>query len=376
MPLPQRPQAPIANSARPSSPQQVARSFSAYSAQNPLGQTYFSELGKDMQNRITNQFGISAEQWDNPNSYHANLLRSQLAASMKDPNDMRFHNYASQYKQYASVPQMMSVLDKNIGWDRAKQRWMDHKNDVAPSSSPVVPQQPTTVATGGRGARQAPGSPPSSAKPVSVGGSTGQTGPSGGGGVMDDSPQAPAPRPVAPQQNIPSPAPKPMPRPASPSQTPPAPKPEVPDTSTRVLSRAPVKKGSAMTDKQMFKVAFLSKCIEQGMTIDEIHLRVKQALHLKKADPLSAAVEFIKTVPTIGLAGIGLAGGGGYYLGNKVIGPGIHEAIKPPIPDKEDMMREELINEYDRQSELIKRQSELARRKRLRDMNISGVTRY
>ena len=136
------------------------------------------------------------------------------------------------------------------------------------------------------------------------------------------------------------------------------------------------KQGAAMDDKQMFKVAFLAKCVEDGLTLDEIHLRVKQALHLKKADPLSAAVEFIKTVPTIGLAGIGLAGGGGYYLGNKVIGPGIHEAIKPPIPDKEDMMREELINEYDRQSELIKRQSELARRKRLRDMNISGVTRY
>lgn len=138
------------------------------------------------------------------------------------------------------------------------------------------------------------------------------------------------------------------------------------------------KKSSAMTDKQMFKVAFLSKCIEHGMTLNEIHLRVKQALHFaeKRASGIDAAVELIKTLPTVALAGLGLAGGGSYYLGNKVVGPGIHEAIKPPIPDKDDMMREELINEYDRQSELIRRQSELVRRKKLRDMNISGVTRY
>jgi hypothetical protein len=135
------------------------------------------------------------------------------------------------------------------------------------------------------------------------------------------------------------------------------------------------KQGEAMTEKQMFKVAFLSKCIEEGLTLDDIKLRVKQALYFteKRANTL---VELLKTMPVLAAGGAGLAGAGGYYLGNKVIGPGIHEALKKPIPDKEDMLREEIINEYDRQTETIKRQAELARRRRLRDMGISGVTRY
>lgn len=175
--------------------------------------------------------------------------------------------------------------------------------------------------------------------------------------ALRQSPMA-APKPIQPAAAL---------RPAEPNLPPPA-----------TPSQTTLKQGATMTDKQMFKVAFLSKCIEDGLSLDEIKVRVKQALYFaeKKAGVADAFVDLIKTMPLVAGAGLGAAGAGGYYLGNKIIGPGIHEAVKPPIPDKEDMLREELINEYDRQTDIIKRQAELARRKRLRDMNISGVTRY
>ena len=137
------------------------------------------------------------------------------------------------------------------------------------------------------------------------------------------------------------------------------------------------KQGSAMTDKQMFKVAFLAKCIEEGLTIDEMKLRVKQALYFveKKAN-WGALGELIRTVPALALGTAALTAGGGYYAGKHILGPGIHEAFKAPLPDKEDLLKEEIINEYDRQAETIKRQAELTRRRRERDRGMSGITRY
>jgi hypothetical protein len=137
------------------------------------------------------------------------------------------------------------------------------------------------------------------------------------------------------------------------------------------------KQGSAMTDKQMFKVAFLAKCIEDGLTIDEIKLRVKQALHaVEKKANLAALGELIRTVPALALGTAALTAGGGYYAGKNIVGPGIHEAFKAPLPDKDDLLKEEIINEYDRQAETIKRQAELTRRRRARDRGMSGITRY
>jgi hypothetical protein len=137
-------------------------------------------------------------------------------------------------------------------------------------------------------------------------------------------------------------------------------------------------KEGGLTDKQMFKVAFLAKCIEDGLTIDEIKVRVKQALHVveKKANTYAAIADLIRTVPLLGLGAGSLIAGGGYYGGKNIIGPGIHEAFKAPLPDKEDLLKEEVINEYDRQAETIKRQAELTRRRRERDRGMSGITRY
>jgi hypothetical protein len=143
------------------------------------------------------------------------------------------------------------------------------------------------------------------------------------------------------------------------------------------------KQGAAMNDKQMFKVAFLAKCVEDGLTLDQIHMRVKQALALveKNAEGKSLfdtlnPLPLIRDVGYTGLGGAALAGAGSYYLGNKLLGPAMYQATKAPIPSKEDLLQEELANEYDRQTEIIKRQTEMTRRKRERDRGMSGVTRY
>jgi len=137
------------------------------------------------------------------------------------------------------------------------------------------------------------------------------------------------------------------------------------------------KQGAAMDDKQMFKVAFLAKCIDEGLNLDEIKIRVKQALYFaeKRALDLSILGQ-LGSIPLVGLAGLTAAGAGGYYLGNQVVGPGLHNVTKAPIPSREEMLNEELTNEYDRQATLIKRQTEMAKRRRERDRGISGVTRY
>ena len=143
------------------------------------------------------------------------------------------------------------------------------------------------------------------------------------------------------------------------------------------------KQGEAMNDKQMFKVAFLAKCVEDGLTLDQIHVRVKQALALaeKSAEGKSwfDALNPMPLIRELGYTGGGIAalgGAGSYYLGNKLLGPGLYQATKPPIPSKDDLLQEEITNEYDRQTEIIKRQTEMTRRKRERDRGISGVTRY
>lgn len=147
------------------------------------------------------------------------------------------------------------------------------------------------------------------------------------------------------------------------------------------------KQGEAMDDKQMFKVAFLAKCVEEGLTLDQIHTRVKQALAmtekkaivgletLQKLNPFSL-LGYAKDFSLTALGGAALAGAGSYYAGNKLLGPALYQMTKAPTPTKEDLLQEELSNEYDRQTDILKRQTEMTRRRRERDRGISGVTRY
>ena len=98
-----------------------------------------------------------------------------------------------------------------------------------------------------------------------------------------------------------------------------------------------------MNDKQMFKVAFLAKCVEDGLTLDQIHMRVKQALALAEKSGADKSwfdalnpLPFIRDVGYTGAGVAALGGAGSYYLGNRLLGPGLYQATKAPIPTKDD----------------------------------------
>lgn len=196
-----------------------------------------------------------------------------------------------------------------------------------------------------------------------------------------------------------------------------APKP--PTGGTYASSRFTQKKGSHnMTGKQLFKLAFLSKCIEDGLTMEQMCERAKQALHFSEkraAHEKKALLGELGELALKGLgygatgvgntivggkdlavAGLGALGNGlgslganlpwmagaaaigaplaaGYYIG----GPMSYNMLsKPNLPTKEEMMQEELLNEYEKQTKQLKQQSELAKRRKERSKGISGVTRY
>jgi hypothetical protein len=148
------------------------------------------------------------------------------------------------------------------------------------------------------------------------------------------------------------------------------------------------KQGSAMDDKQMFKAAFLAKCVEDGLSIDQIAERVKTALHTAKAksfyekrsgivgEAADAAANVLKTLAKgyglAGLASIGIPTAAGYYG----LGPLIHNVTKPNLPNRDEILKEELTREYERQADMLKKNTELAKRRKERSKNISGITRY
>jgi hypothetical protein len=125
-----------------------------------------------------------------------------------------------------------------------------------------------------------------------------------------------------------------------------------------------------MNNRQMFKAGFLAKCVEDGLTLPEIKQRVKQAIHVKKADGL---LESLAQAPVAGLLG---AGALGTALGHMVIGPSVYETFKERKSTPEELMHQELVGEYDRQARIIQQNTDLARRKKLRDNGIRGITRY
>ena len=125
-----------------------------------------------------------------------------------------------------------------------------------------------------------------------------------------------------------------------------------------------------MNNRQMFKAGFLAKCVEDGLTLPEIKQRVKQAIHVKKADGI---LESLAQAPVAGLLG---AGALGTALGHMVIGPSVYETLKERKSTPEELMHQELVGEYYRQARIIQQNTDLARRKKLRDNGIRGITRY
>ena len=207
-------------------------------------------------------------------------------------------------------------------------------------------------------------------------------------------PTAQAPTAQAPAARAPA-APASTPNMRAKTVTNTAPKP--PAGGTYASSRFSQKQGShKMTGKQLFKLAFLSKCIEDGLTMEQTCERAKQALHFsekralfgiddlisKGGDALTATIGaggkvlggLASNLPWMaGAAAVGAPLAAGYYIG----GPLSYNMLsKPNLPTKEEMMQEELLNEYEKQTKQLKQQSELAKRRKERSKGISGVTRY
>lgn len=338
-------------------PEQLAAMVAQYNNRNKNNQIYHDALKKEDKEYFA-QMGISRDDYDDDRSFYAGKARSDM-----------YNSYQPGPRPGVNNPQMMQLTNLHAKWKKLPQ----FPGGVAPANTPVQNMFFNTMGAHSQQGSATAGMPTDQNRAVF--------------GGWKRHPLDSFTETFPNNNNSPSPAPSPSPTPAP--MTPPSPAPMAP-----MASMAPPppgappplgKQGSAMTDKQMFKVAFLAKCVEDGLTLDQIHVRVKQALVLaeKKANkdgnsfwdswnPLAIA----KDISWAGLAGAGVVGAGGYYMGNKVLGPGAYHLTKAPIPSKEDLLQEELVNEYDRQTDIIKRQTEMTKRKRERDRGISGVTRY
>jgi uncharacterized protein YdbL (DUF1318 family) len=124
----------------------------------------------------------------------------------------------------------------------------------------------------------------------------------------------------------------------------------------------------ALSQAQAFKIGFLMKCAEQGLTIEETHERVKEAITKlkmqKNANMITDPLKFIgsktwdagKVLGSLGLAGaVGLpivGGAGAGYLAAKATqsdGTGLVEDAK----------QDEIVGEYERLAEEARRRARI-----------------
>jgi hypothetical protein len=137
-----------------------------------------------------------------------------------------------------------------------------------------------------------------------------------------------------------------------------------------------------LTEKQAFKVGFLLRCADEGLTIEETHRRVKTGLE-KQATPLlgpvlgsavSGGTQMIKgllgMVPglsqagLVGLLGLPVAAGAGAGLAAAKMTSRGDDAL-------DEAKRDEVVGEYQRLAEEAKRK---ARAKRLANATGQNVT--
>lgn len=129
-----------------------------------------------------------------------------------------------------------------------------------------------------------------------------------------------------------------------------------------------------LTEKQAFKVGFLLRCADEGLTMEETHARVKAAL-AKQANPLiTGAGKMIGGLASLvpGAASLLAAGSiaaplavgaGGGYLASKMTQPG-DEVL-------DQAKRDEVIGEYERLADEARRK---AKAKRLANTTGQHVT--
>lgn len=303
------------------------------SAPNPTNQTSWLQVPRARQDMYRDMNPNISSIWDDPNSFRAQQARMAEYAEIRNPNGMRLSNLHREYMGPKEGQPNHGLAGHRFN-DNAREGFYQRMGMVLPAN------YKDTAASAG----------------------------------WDKHPYLDRYVPPAPAAAAPSPAPSPAPAPA-PMQTPtpmqaPSPTPPVQP------SAPPMGKEGGLTDKQMFKVAFLAKCIEDGLTIDEIKVRVKQALYFAKKEAVEKRALDWSTLGMLPLAAAALGVGGSYWAGNNILGPGLHQVTKPRLPSKEDLLAEELVNEYDKQTENVTREAELTRRRRARDRNISGITRY
>jgi len=140
-----------------------------------------------------------------------------------------------------------------------------------------------------------------------------------------------------------------------------------------------------LTSKQAFKVGFLYRCAEEGLSKEATEKRVavsyeKQAQVGAIVGGASGAAGYAARLLTLApLLGIGAAGLGGHLVGSG-LGKLQAEATSGSLPSDsvpEEVKRlrhAEILEEYARQTREAKRRAAAAKRKRKRELNV--VTSY
>lgn len=109
-----------------------------------------------------------------------------------------------------------------------------------------------------------------------------------------------------------------------------------------------------MTSKEAFKIGYLSRCVEDGLSNDEILGSVKTA-----SDKLAGLTDAVgKLITTVGGIGVPLALAVPPGLGI-LGGYGLAKATDVDERDVKDLQRQEVLDTYRRESERARRQKAL-----------------
>jgi hypothetical protein len=121
-----------------------------------------------------------------------------------------------------------------------------------------------------------------------------------------------------------------------------------------------------LTDEQAFKVGFLKKCAEDGLTIDETKQRVKLAIHVLQKAKEKQAIFGLETAQELAGKGLGLATTTAplLLLGGPMAAGGLagYAAAKGLHGNKdvvEEAKGDEIVGEYERLADEARRRARL-----------------
>jgi hypothetical protein len=110
------------------------------------------------------------------------------------------------------------------------------------------------------------------------------------------------------------------------------------------------------SNKDAFKRGFLLRCAEEGLDIEQIHTRIKQALDKSSSSDGSGWFDSLIGKPLGHITDLGLAAGIGIPIGAGVIGGAAYNRSKPQ-ERPEDLKHEDIRNEYYRLADAIRRKT-------------------